>query len=501
MNPRTILLAVAMVALAAGGAGAKPLEINPYPAGNLSEGWTLEGPGDAWSMQDDILYGGAKSKEAAAIYSGQAFGQVQLFFQVAKGQKNLRLLLGPEGEGERVLLTIDKRWVDRKLDYTRMKMELTKGSAVLIRDDEELKSWKVPEGKYEVGFSLKRGGKCELKRVRFVWERPPEPVSAAPAGFANVLEPGFWNSNVGVVRNQNAVDGTWEIGGGMLTIQNKPKGGVRKYAARVFQRQVEEYELRFKVASGVLDVMLLAHMSQGGNKQYALNGFCTDAVDWHEFVVKLKDAKVTLSVNGREFPAEPVAPGTTRFALLCQPGGRAQIKDFFIRTPGMPGGAIGIGGGEGQAPRGGASAGGSGSSGLFNGKDLSQWSANPPSGAWEVVDGNIFAFRPPRNAFLINKMHRVANYTLTFKVENGTRGLGVVTKFNTDTRNASTIAIQRNTLTKPWYDVEVIVQESTVRLRVNGQEVASGSVPAGQHLFGFFLAGGGACRIRHPALK
>jgi hypothetical protein len=395
-----------------------------------------------------------------------------------------------------------------------MRLVLTKGSVMLESEGEELESWDVPEGKYEIGFRLKRGGYCDIKRLRFVWERPAEPVQEAPAGFVNLIDPDFWSRNFAVHKNQNAVDGSFEIGGGMLTIGNQ--SGERKIAARIFRRQAAEYEVRFKVASGVMGVSMIARMGLQGQagtlKQFDLNGYATGPGDWHSFVVTLKDAKLTLKVGDREFPAETVAPGNTGFAFIVQPGGRAQIKDFFLRMPGVTPGAIGIGGGRGESPRqpaaGGGSSGGSsgggaehGKSGLFNGKDLSQWSPNPPEKVWEVVDGNIFARRPPRNAFLINRMHRVENYTLTFKVEQGTRGLGVVTKFDTSTRQANTIAIPPAALRRPWNAIEVAVSGTSVRLSINGQQVSQGTVPAGQHLFGFFLQASGVCRIRHPELK
>jgi hypothetical protein len=100
---RWIAVAVLLGLLARAG-DARIVEVNPYQVDGLAKDWKLDhGAEDykAWYVDEDILHGTAKSsKPARAVFTGIAFKEFSLFFQVDKKQRNAMILLVPEGDGE-----------------------------------------------------------------------------------------------------------------------------------------------------------------------------------------------------------------------------------------------------------------------------------------------------------------------------------------------------------------------------------------------------------------
>jgi hypothetical protein len=492
---RRIAITAAFLGLLAGVAGARVVEVDPYRAGGLTE-WTLTPTDrDAWSLANDILTGETKAFfEATAVFDGEVLDAFSLFFQVDGKQRRLSILLVPE-EGDPVELEIDRRWVDRRAEFTLMKLDVGGGKATLYRDEDEQESWDVPEGKYKVGFQLGKNGQARLKRIRLTFDRKPPPRAPVPAGFVDLLEPTTWNRLAGVPNQPNAVAGEWNVEDGVLHCRNPD---TQKFTARIIQAAGEEYEARFKVRAGARELRFQVRFAIQGRpdaaKVYALDGYCTGADEWNSFVIRYGDGKTSMTVNGLDVVQnEATVPGRTPFAIILGQGGEAQIRDFHLRMPGLsaPAPAAGSGGDSPGAGSGGAPG------AVFDGKSLETFKQYPDQGVWEVVDRGILGLNGSgKDAYLFYRMGRVTDFSLKFRVEMGTAGLGVFAKYDPDQQKGTVIEVPAAALNRAYNVCQVIVRGSTCRLLVNGQQISAVQSMPGNLLFGFLLKAGGRCRIR-----
>jgi hypothetical protein len=491
-------------------AGAETIEVNPYRAGGLHDEWTMtpEESGD-WILDEDILYGEArKSRVSEAIFTAEGWDEFTLFLQVDDKVRKTKLLLVPAAEGEeRVEIDFKKKWIDRRADWTRMRLVVKDQVAALYSaddDESELASFKVPAGKIHVGFQLKRGGRVKLKHIRVVYERPPEPKAEVPAGFRDILAEGVFEQMFAPWQHpEQSTPGEWTVAGGRLKAKNAEPHGSSKMAVRLLRGRIADYELRFKLKSGARDFQLLAHLGDGGagtQKAWTLDGYLTGAGPWHTFIVKYADGRLSMNVNGLDVVAgDQTVGGTTPIGFLLRANGQAELKDLHIKSSqirpsaGPPPGAQQPGGGGGDRP--------AETPPMFNGKDLEGWMPRPEENVWKVVGGAIFGMNQSGSvASLVWRYSLRGDYKLTFKVEAGARGLAVVTKLNSESRQTSRVVIPDKALDQDWNECEVVVRGAQATLKVNGKQVAAEAAVTGTGFTGFVMAPGGVARLKDLAI-
>jgi hypothetical protein len=493
----------ALLALIAGSAGAEPIEINPFTESGLSMKWDLtpkEGE-DGWNLAYDVLACKVKGGQVGeAVYKAGKWESFQLHFKMFTKFRGARVLLLPL-EGERVEIEIKRTWLDRKEEWTPMVVDVKGGKAVLRSVDKKRGEWEVPAGKLKIGFYLKKGGFAQFKRIRIVWDPPPEPVEQLEAGFIDLLAPKIFENNfiTGQRQDGNSVEGVWNVDkDGVLTCRNPEQRMSPKTTMKISRFAVGDYEIRFKLKTGSKEFRFFPFFANGGRtaKVWLLDSYLTGEGAWQKFIIKREGDRLRMNVNGMDvIQGEQGPTGRVQIAMLLHPQAQAQIRDFHIKADGLRGP------GGGQPPPGGGNAGGGGQSpggtpDLFDGESLANWAQNPKEGVWSAKNKAIFALNQTgRQASLIYRMGRVKDYTFSFEIEAGAQGLSFLAKYNPESRQGSQIQIPPSALDKDFNKVEIVVKGIQAKLIVNGKQISTSTVLDGSWLFGFILQHGGVCRI------
>jgi 3-keto-disaccharide hydrolase len=491
-----------LLSLLAGTAGAEPIEINPFNESGLSMKWDLapaEGA-EGWNVAYDVLACKTKGGQVGeAIYKAGKWETFQLHFKMFTKFRGARVLLVPL-EGERVEIEIKRTWLERKEDWTPMVIDIKGGKAILTSAGKKRGEWDVPAGKKKFGFFLKKGGFAQFKRIRVLWDPPLEPVDKIETGFIDLLAPDNFEKyfETGKASDGNSIEGEWNVKDGVLSGRNPESRMSRKLTIKLSRFGVADYEVRFKLKAGTKEFRFFAYVGAGGNnKVWLLDSYLTGEGAWQRFVIKRQGGRYRMNVNGNDvIQGEQGPTGRTKIGLHLNAQAQVQIRDFHIKAAGLNAPPS-----SGKPAAGGNNAGGGapkpgGSTELFDGETLSNWAQHPKEGVWKAVNGAIYALNQTgANASLLYRMGRVTDYTLSFELEAGAKGLLVMAKYNPDTRKGTQIDIPASSLDKDFNKVEIVVKGAQARLLVNGKQISSGTALEGSWLFGFVLRHGGTCRI------